>query len=220
MDEAYEYKKAKNYLFDKLSKRVKRPVLYKHINDLTEDYLEKKKILLDSSISELPTSTQIKRWFVREPESVQVKLNNGKYEDIIYVDIDPFCLKDKIASEIYKNLYDWKWSSSDPYNFHPVVQEILDIYKKFKRVHREDVKDQMRTTLYKYGIVGCIRICNLAWTPFFCQMELEKICQHFFIVLEILSKAQAKKMNLKNVEKQIYIFDAFGLKEIDDIKLR
>ena len=129
--------KIRRLLLKKWKGLISEDTLKEKIDDFVDEYLEKCEFFDKYTVEQLPSRADIKWWFQEKPEAQYVELTDGTLESNYEMNIDAICLEDSLATEVFKCYYCWYWE--DGCEIPDAIQEIIDIYKKFKRA-RSDMK--------------------------------------------------------------------------------
>lgn len=190
----------------KADKKLELPRIEDLANELVEnwDFISKHNLTVD----DLPTQEDIRQWFKDPPPDVlQVEIEPGKFEDIYEINVDEICLKDPLATKIFKYVYKWSWKQGDK-----IPEEIKELIKINNMAHRSSNsknKNIARARIINLTMVGIVRFYHLESKPYMCPTQIKRACDFVKSTLAFLNSVVKGKYDKKTVNGKIYIFDAF-----------
>lgn len=202
----------KEYILKLYKNKVKRDVLEKNIEGLVDEYFDTQKCILETGadVNELPTKKQMKWWFqdrVTEAEIIAAK-NNG--DELIEVKLDDIYKGDLVLSRaIFKRLYDWKWEYG--IKIPKEIQELVNMNRLMNASKEDYNKKILLTRLINIAMLGAIRLYKMERKPYFKIGDVNKIRNHFHMVLDVIYKVDNGFYGDNKIKGTVYLFDAFGL---------
>jgi hypothetical protein len=190
-----------------------RRVTLKQIDGLVDEYMENKKFVEDNNLTvkDLPTKEDIREYFQDPPENDKIEVEDGIFERCFEVDVDTICLEDKLALEVFKWVYRWKWTQGS--TIPPEIHELIKINNIISKSNNKDNRDRAKARLANICIVGIIRFYGLERTPYLCPTQIIKSLDFLRQSLGFLSSVIKGKYKQKVVNGELYIFDPFDTNE-------
>jgi hypothetical protein len=205
--------KIRRLLISRLKDLLHKEDLQNKIDDFVEEYIEKSKFLKKYTVKNLPSQQEMKWWFQDKQDVNYVELADGTLEKNFEINIDKLCIDSKICTAIFKDYYDWYWEKGCI--FPDTIQQIIDIYNKYKFSRKPEKKDTYKSLLVNFTLVGSVRMNKIERKPYMCQTEILKCLDHLMKSLNIISNIGTKKQS-KTLPEKIYIFDAFNKMKVKD----
>lgn len=211
---SYDKDKIKSIILKKYKGKIKPKVLESNIDGLVNEFIENREFIKNNNlkVSSLPTSEDIKSWFEDElnDENLLESLKND--DPWMKVDMYKIYHKDKLAKEVYKNLYDIKWSITDEID--PNIQLMIKLLKLSDRSSTTKAnRDIIISRMVNLALLGTIRYYHLERRPYFKESQISKIIEYFFKVLALIDNVKNGKYKDKNIAGELYIF-----KSLDTLK--
>jgi hypothetical protein len=200
---------ARKIIADRLKKKNKRLEL-PIIEDLAEELIDNLDFISkhNLSVDDLPNRNDIKWWFQEPPpENLQIEVEPGKYEDLYEVSIDNICLKDKLATKIFKYLYKWSWQQGEP--IPDEVKEMIQINNMAHKSTNKENKTAARVRIINLTMVGIVRYYHIENKPYLCPTQIKQACDFLKSTLAFLSGVVKGKYDKKIITGRINIFDPF-----------
>jgi len=203
----------KNFI-NRLKTMGRRPSC-KKVDDLVDEYLENQKFIEDNNLSveNLPTKEDIKYWFQDPPETDLIEIEPDLFETVFEVDVDDICIDDKLATEVFKWLYKWKWYQGK--ELPKEIFELIKINNIISKSRNKKNKEKAKARLANICIVGVIRFYHLERNPYLCPTQIVKSVEFLRQSLSFLSKVEKGKYDKKIVNGNLYMFDPFEQYEDD-----
>jgi hypothetical protein len=205
----YDREAIRKIIQKKYSKKVKKTVLAQNMEGLIDEYIEKQEFIrkFGASIEDNPTKEQIKWWFQEEPNGHEVEVSPGKFEEAYEIQVDDICLKDKIASEVFKSAYKFKWKRGC--KIPSGIQQLIRLTKLAENTKNKKNKEAIRTRIANIALVGIIRTYHLERSPYLCPTQITKTINHVLKSLLSIEKLESDKYKDVEVEEEIIVFDPF-----------
>ena len=203
--------KIRRLLLSRLKQFISKKILEEKIDDFVDEYIEKCNFIKNNNINMLPSKREMKWWFQEKPDTDKVKLEDGTIETNFEVDIDTICLHDKLATEVFKNYYNWYWEDGCKIPY--VIKDILKLFKKYKNCQKNHLKREYKEKISNIALVGTIRLNKIERKPYLCPSEIIKCCNSLIMNLELLDNIINKKNNFE--KSKLYIFDAFNKMRVE-----
>jgi len=204
----YNRDEIKKIIIKKYSKKIKRIILDKNMNGLIDEHIEKLEFIkkYGDSVDDIPTKDQIKWWFQDEPTGMTVETSSGKVEDAYEIQVDAICLKDKLASEVFKRLYKYKWKYGD--KLPSGIQQLIHLTKLAEKTKNEKNKEALQSRLANIALVGFIRQYHLERSPYMAPSQISKVINFVRKALLSIDKLALNKNN-GVVEGEVSVFPPF-----------
>lgn len=202
----------KEYILKLYKNKVKKEVLEKNIEGLVDEYFDTQKCILETGAdtNELPTKKEMKWWFqdkVKDEDILKAKAEN---DELIEVKIDEIYKNDsKIARAVYKKLYNWKWEHG--VILPPEIQELVKLNRLLAISKEEYNKKVILTKLINIAMLGAIRLYNMERKPYLRISDVNKIRNHFHMVLDVIYKVDNGFYGDNKIKGTVYLFDAFSI---------
>lgn len=200
----YDKEKIKKQLYKKYKAKFKPDILNKHIDGLVEEYIENDNFIKKNKlkVKNLPTKSEINSWFEDELEANELLENLN--DPIAKIDLYAIYHKDKLAKEVYKNFYKYKWKRGDeiPIPLKTMIQ-LLKIAETTKNVQN---KNTIISRLINIALLGTVRFYHLERKPYFKEKQIQKIINYFIGILTLIYKIEHKKFKDVILDEEVYIF--------------
>jgi hypothetical protein len=209
----YDNEKIKNLILKKYKGKIKPKVLEANIDGLVKEFIENREFVKNNNlnVSSLPKQEEISAWFedeLSEDELVESLKNDDPW---MRVDMYKIYHKDKLAKEVYKNLYDLKWSVDDEVDHN--IELMIKLIRLSDRNSTTKInKDIIISRMVNLALLGTVRYYHMERHPYFKESQIHKIIDRFFKVLSLIDSVKHGKYKDKNIGGEIYIF-----KSLDDI---
>jgi hypothetical protein len=202
----FDRNKIKSQLLEKYSKKVKKEVLEKNIESLVDEYIEIQQYILENgkNCNDLPTREDIKWWFQDKPELEEIEVSPGNYEKLLEVQIDAICLKDKIASFVFKHLYNYKWKQGTELNH--FLDQLIKLNILAQESNSRLIKNKAKTRLANICLVGTVRFNDILRKPYLTQKQIDDSILYFRKVLSIIDKVSNGEFKDNIVTGEMYLF--------------
>jgi hypothetical protein len=200
---------ARKIIVERLKKKNKKLEL-PAIEDLAEELVDNWDFVSKNNLSvdDLPDKNDIKWWFQDPPpDSLQVEVETGKFEDLYEVNIDSICLKDKLATKIFKYLYKWSWQQGE--KIPEEVKELIQINNMAHKSTNKENKAAARARIINLAMVGIVRYYHIENKPYLCPTQIKRACDFLKSTLAFLSGVVKGKYDKKTITGRISIFDPF-----------
>lgn len=206
--------KIRKKFIDRLKSMGRKPSVRK-VDDLVEEYMDNQKFVEDNrlSVKTLPTKEEIHYWFQDPPDSDLIEVEPDVFETAFEVDVDEICLEDKLATEVFKWLYNWSWKQGE--EIPNAVLELIKINNIISKSRNKKNKEVAKARLANICIVGVIRFYHMERKPYLCPTQIVKSIEFLRQSLNFLSGVTKGKYSKKIVNGELYIFDPFDLSEDD-----
>lgn len=203
----YDKEKIKKLIIKKYKLKIKPEVLNNNIDGLVEEFIENREFVKknDLKIKDLPTPEEVGLWF--EDELKEEDFMEGlKYNDPwMKVDMYKIYQKDKLAKDVYKNLYNLKWSIDKDVNKNIELMIKLLILADRPSTTPEN-RNIIISRLVNIALLGTVRFYHLERRPFFRESQIANIIKYFFKVLSLIHSIKEGKYKDKKIGGEIYIF--------------
>lgn len=213
---ALDREKIKQSFLKKYKNKIKKDVLEKHIDGLVDEFIENRNFVKDNKlrVNTLPTKDEINSWF-EEPFDIEnfLKTEENPEDGMTKIDLENIYLKDSLAKDVFKFFYKHKWViTEEP---HPILKQFVKLYKIAQNTPNKHNKNFILSRLINICLLGTIRFYKMERKPYLRESQVVEVINHFFELLEIISKIDEKK--IKDIPNEyVYIFKS--LKSLDDVK--
>lgn len=202
---------AKLYLLKHFKDKVKPDILEKNIEGLVDEYLEVQEFISKNGadVRTLPSKIDMKWWFQDPINKDELKSIPG--DMVCEVKIDEIYLNEPhLAKPIFKDLFKWKWEYG--VQLPDTVKELILLEQSIQNTKDAQKRKLAEIKLLNLALLGAIRFYNLERKPYMKMSEIQKINDHFKMVLGVIYKIDNGFYGKNKIKGSIYLFDAFGLK--------
>lgn len=211
----YNKDKIKIILLKKYKNKIKPNVLEQHIDGLVNEYIDNKNFISKNrlKVASLPTKEDIASWFEDELDPNELIKSENDDDPIAKIDISKI-YTDKIAKQVFKHLYDYKWEHNKELN--DTIKILVHLYKISEATTNEINKDKIISRLINIALIGTIRFYKLERTPYLRDSQIKYIINKFFKILSLLFNLTSGKYKSKKVKGELYIFKLLNDSKIED----
>ena len=123
------------------------------------------------------------------------------------IQIDEICLKDPIASEVFKHLYKYKYKQGD--EVPPIIKGLIKLIKLADMTKTGKNKTAIKLRLNNIAVVGVIRFYHLERRPYLYPSQINKAINFFRNALLVIDKIEGGSIKDGEIVGELPIFDAF-----------
>lgn len=202
---------AKEYLLKHFKDKVKPDILDKNIDGLVDEYLEVQEFISKNGADTrtLPSKNDMKWWFQDPINKEELKSTPG--DTICEVKLDEIYLNEPhLAKPIFKTLYCWKWEHGVA--LPDTIKELILLERSLQSTTDNQKRKMVEIKLLNLALLGAIRFYSLERKPYLKMTEIQKINDHFKMVLGVIYKIDKGFYGDNKIKGSIYLFDAFGIK--------
>jgi hypothetical protein len=211
--------KIKELIIKKMGNKLKKEVLNNNLEHLVDEYIENQEFIKNngSDPDELPTKDEMKWWFQDRPEPTEVEVEiNGVKEECYEVAIDKYCTTDKIAMEVFKNLYKFKWKQGVDVPIQ--IKALVRLNKIAETTKNKNNKELIEARLSQIALIGVIRFYHMERKPYLCPSQINRAISFFKEALCFIDTMDDAKYKDTKIHGEFAIFDAFNTKEVKSEK--
>lgn len=203
----YDKEKIKKHLLKKYKSKLKPAVLEANIDGLVDEFIENREFVKTNNlrVKDLPTQHEISLWFEDELTEEDFAESLKTNDPWMKIDLSKIYQKDKLAKEVYKNLYDLKWSVEDEVD--KSIELMIKLMKLADRPSTTQInRDIIIARLVNIALLGTVRFYHIERRPFLKESQISQVIKYFFKVLSLISSIKSGKYKDKNLGGEIYIF--------------
>jgi len=197
-------------IFKKLGTKVKKQVLDKHIEGLIDEHIENQEFIKKHGLSleDNPTKEQMKWWFQDRFDETKFVIEHGTSADVpLEIQTDDICLKDTIASEVFKTFYKFRWKQGEA--LPPTIKQLIKLAQLAEVTKNIKNKNKIKYRLNNIAVVGVIRFYHLERTPYLTSTQIGKAINFFINALLLISKIESGEYKDEEIKGELVLFEAF-----------